>query len=231
MHYQDIQSSYPSVQLDKNNLYPVGTPIIEVHDTAYYPCVFHPKDPLFEVTGTHRCTESLERRKLVLEHPSRKSIVKIVSPQNLHDYIQDFFGYLVVDITPNSSRYHQTIQTHDGDRIMPTCRQTYRYPVFSEMLKYEISKGAIVTKIYRADRYKSTPSPWNGGPLSILYKCKMQHSKVINPEDYSRISETMSKFGVDCSTIATWSKNKVLQSAFLFATLIKNAPRAYLLLR
>jgi len=37
----------------------------------------------------------------------------------------------------------------------------------------------------------------------------MQHSKVINPSDYSRISETMSKFGVDCTTIATWSKNKV----------------------
>lgn len=50
---------------------------------------------------------------------------------------------------------------------------------------------------------------WNGGPLSILYKCKMQHSKVINPEDYPRITETMATFGVDCSTIATWSKNKV----------------------
>ena len=77
------------------------------------------------------------------------------------------------------------------------------------MLKYEISKGATVTKIYRADRYKSKSSPWNGGPLSILYKCKMQHSKVINPEDYTRITETMATFGVDCSTIATWSKNKV----------------------
>jgi hypothetical protein len=209
MHYQDIQSSYPSVQLDKNNLYPVGTPIIEVHDTVYYPCVFHAKDPLFTGTGSHRCKENLERRKLVMQHPSKKSIVKIVSPPDLHDYIQNFFGFLVVDIVPNSERYHQTIQVHDGQRIMPTCRKVFKYPVFSEMLKYEISKGATVTKIYRADRYKSSPSPWNGGPLSILYKCKMQHSKVINPEDYSRISETMSKFGVDCSTISTWSKNKV----------------------
>jgi len=173
MHYQDIQSSYPSVQLDKNNLYPIGTPIIEVHDPVYYPCVFHPKDPLFTTTGTHRCKENLERRKLVMEHPSRKSIVKIVSPPNLHDYIQSFFGFLVVDIIPNAERYHQTIQVHDGQRIMPTCRKVFKYPVFSEMLKYEISKGAMVTKIYRADRYKSSPSPWNGGPLSILYKCKV----------------------------------------------------------
>ena len=100
------------------------------------------------------------------------------------------------------------------------------------MLKYEISKGAVVTKIYRADRYKSTPSPWNGGPLSILYKCKMQHSKVIDPTDYSRITERMSTFGVDCTSIATWAKNKVrkqiakgiITAAWVY-TYVANAPR------
>jgi hypothetical protein len=91
---------------------------------------------------------------------------------------------------------------------MPTCNKVFQYPIFSEMLKYEISKGATVTKIYRADRYRSSPSPWNGGPLSVLYKCKMQHSKVIDPEDYERITERMATFGVDCSTISTWAKNK-----------------------
>ena len=208
MHYQDIQSSYPSVQLDRNNLYPVGTPIIEVHDPVYYPCVFHSQDPLFVATDSNRCRDSLDRKREAAQHPTRKETIIEVSPQNLHDYIQNFFGFLVVDIIPNSDRYHQTIQVHDDKRIMPQCSKTHRYPVFSEMLKYEISKGAVVTKIYRADRYNSTPSPWNGGPLSILYKCKMQHSKVIDPNDYSRITERMATFGVDCSTIASWAKNK-----------------------
>lgn len=161
MHYQDIQSSYPSVQLDKNNFYPVGTPLIEIHDPVYYPCVFHSHDPLFQETGNNRCTDSPTCRKLAISNPEKnhKSIVIEVSPANLHDYIQNFFGFLVVDIVPNAQRYHQTIQVHDGSRIMPTCHKTFKYPVFSEMLKYEISKGATVTKIYRADRYKSKSSP------------------------------------------------------------------------
>lgn len=192
-------------------MYPVGTPIIEIHDPVYYPCVFHFKDPLFQETGGDRCKDTLARKIEALNDKkyNHKSIIKQVSPTDLHGYIQNFFGFLLVDIVLNSDRYHQTIQVHDGSRIMPTCRKTFKYPVFSEMLKYEISKGAVVTKIYRADRYKSKSSPWNGGPLSILYKCKMQHSKTINPEDYTRITERMATFGVDCSTIATWSKNKV----------------------
>lgn len=112
MHYQDIQSSYPSVQLDKNNFYPVGTPTIEIHDPVYYPCVFHPYDPLFQETGIARCTDSPARRKEALNDPNfnHKSIVIEVSPLNIHEYIQNFFGFLVVDIIPNSERYHQTIQ-------------------------------------------------------------------------------------------------------------------------
>lgn len=206
MHYQDIQSSYPSVQLDKENLYPVGTPIIEVHDSKYYPCCFHYDDPLFQ---TNQCRDTLEQKRNGFLHNSRKSKVIEVAPLDLHAYCNNFFGILVVDIVPNSNRYHQSIQIHDGMRVMPTCNKVFKYPVFSEMLKYEIKKGAQVTKIYRADRYKSIPSPWNGGPLSSLYKCKMQHSKTIDPEDYERITSTMHKFGVPCEDIATWRKNKV----------------------
>ncbi|MES2875526.1 MAG: DNA polymerase [Bacteroidota bacterium] len=210
MHYQDIQSSYPSVQLDKENMYPVGTPIIEVHDPCYYPCCFHYEDPLFYETAFQiRCKHTIEQKKQALEHKSRKSKIIQVTSQDLHDYCDNFFGLLVVDIIPNSERYHQSIQVHDGSRVMPTCHKVFKYPVFSEMLKYEISKGAVVTKIYRADRYKSTTAPWNGGPLSLLYKCKMQHSKTINPLDYNRITETMSKFGVPCDDITTWKKNAV----------------------
>ena len=203
IHYQDIQSSYPSVQLDNNNLYPVGTPGIEIHDLDYYPCSMHFENPMV------RCNHTLAQKKEFLTYKSRKSRVSQVSTKNLHDYCKSFFGYLVVDIIPNSNRYHQTIQVHDGSRVMPTCRKVFQYPVFSEMLKYEISKGAIVTKIYRADRYNSRPSPWNGGPLSLLYKCKMENSKKINPEDYARITQEMELFSVDCSNIAEWSKNKV----------------------
>jgi len=109
----DIQSEYPYCQLTKTMqvcdeeiqvLYPTGYPLIEIFDIQHYPCYI----------PTHQqeqCSCDFDT-KLKLTHPKLKILLEPVPP-NLHDYIQNFFGILMVDVYPPKDLYHPVLPHFD----------------------------------------------------------------------------------------------------------------------
>lgn len=181
----DICSQYPSVQLKKTLeicgetipiLYPVGYPTVEIHDLDYYPCNIHYTNP-DEICS---CDRSLKQRFLP------KLRIKHANPPDIHQYIQEFFGFIMVDVTPPTDLYHPVLPVFDNDThkctfsLEPITRKTFASPE----LQLAIRKGYVVTKIYRADRYKSAPSKWSGedgGLLGALTKLKIMSSSKVPP--------------------------------------------------
>lgn len=209
-HYQDIQSSYPSVQMDIANLYPVGSPIIEIHDPEYYPCTFHYTTPL------EPCSHNTADRRLnMLKHRNCKLDIREPNPTNLHEYISEFFGIITVDITPPRNLYHPLIQGYDKIKkkvigsLDPILKETVPSVILNEAIKY----GYIVTKIYRADRYKSAESKFRNGLLGSLYVAKMKNAGLIPDADQDRMKHTfLSKFNIDLGDVTKYIKNPVAKS-------------------
>lgn len=204
-HYQDIQSAYPSVQLDAENLYPVGSPIIEVHDDESYPCRF--------CYAARRCTHTLEQ-KLDIESKHRQNKLKIrtVNPSNLHDYCMSFFGIITVDITPPKNLYHPLIQGYDHikKKVIGTLEPIVKETLTSVMLIEAIKVGYVVTKIYRADRYYAAESKWRNGLLGDMYVAKMRNAGKVKVEDQQRMRDTfMNKFKIDLGDFETYEDNAV----------------------
>jgi len=207
MHFQDIQSAYPAVQMDKDNLYPVGSPIIEVHDLGSYPCRFCYSQP--------KCMHSYEK-KLDIEskHRQNKLKIKIVKPDNLEEYCLSFFGILTVDVIPPTNLYHPLIQGYDHKKkkvigsLDPIIKETIPSVVLVEAIKI----GYRVTKIHRADRYVAAESKWRNGLLGDLYVAKMKNSGTIEDQDKDRIKNTfMDKFNIDLGDIDKFEDNPVLK--------------------
>lgn len=204
-HYQDIQSAYPSVQLDVDNLYPVGSPVIEVHDPNSYPCRFcYCRD---------QCTHNLQQ-KLDIEskHRQNKLKIKFVNIEHLHDYCMNFFGIITVDITPPKNLYHPLIQGYDRikKKVIGTLDPIKEETLTSVMLIEAIKVGYVVTKIYRADRYNAAESKWRNGLLGDLYVAKMRNAGPVKLEDQARMKSTfLNKFNIDLGDFSTYAKNPV----------------------
>jgi hypothetical protein len=181
----DIASQYPSVQLAKDIelcneilpiLYPTGYPTIELHDEDYYPCNLHFENP------DEICSCPLETKQ---QYKSIKLRIKTIpTPSSLHDYINDFFGFIMVDATPPTNLYHPVAPVYNKETnkctfsLEPIIRGTYCSPE----IQLAIKKGYIVTKIYRADRYKSETTPWggeDGGLLGAIIKMKIMNSSKV----------------------------------------------------
>jgi len=184
----DIASQYPSVQMAKDIelcnstlpiLYPTGYPTIELHDQDYYPCNLHYENPdeicscLFQLKQQHK---SIKLKIITVNTP----------PSSLHDYINNFFGFIMVDATPPTNLYHPVLPVYDKETnkctfsLLPIIRGTYCTPE----LQLAIKKGYIITKIYRADRYKAETSPWggeDGGLLGVFIKMKIMNSSEAPP--------------------------------------------------
>lgn len=204
-HYQDIQSAYPSVQLDVNNLYPVGSPVIEVHDENSYPCRFCYASP--------NCSHNLEQ-KLEIENKHRQNKLKIefVRAENLHEYCMNFFGIITVDIIPPKNLYHPLIQGYDHikKKVIGSLEPIKRETLTSVMLVEAIKIGYVVTKIYRADRYTASESKWRNGLLGDMYVNKMRNAGKVKEQDQQRMKETfMNKFKIDLGDFNTYEKNAV----------------------
>ena len=197
----DIQSEYPFCQLTKTMqlcdeeipvLYPVGYPTIEIFDTNYYPC-WRP----FHLNTLCEC--SLYDKQ---HNQNKKNRIQYMNPetQHPHDYISTFFGIIMVDVYPPNNLYHPVLPHFDPVQkkctfsLEPLIGQTF----CSVELQLAIKKGYTVTKIYRADRYKSAPSNWIG-LLGELYKLKMYNSqKAPDQETQDRFKETYkTKFNID----------------------------------
>lgn len=207
-HYQDIQSSYPSVQMDADNMYPVGSPTIEVHDRSHYPCALGPC-----YSNMDKCPHDYEERKSIeSRHRQRKLKTIEVSPSNLHEYCLNFFGIITVDITPPKNLYHPLIQPYNQKlkKVIGTLEEIKMETMPSVILVEAIKIGYTVTKIYRADRYNQSESKFRNGLLGDLYVSKMKYAGKLTPEDHARMSQTFQdKFKITLPDISEFSKNKV----------------------
>lgn len=205
----DIQSEYPYCQLTKTMqicdqeiqvLYPTGYPTIEIFDLEHYPCYKneHRGEPCSCPFGD----------KVLKVNKKNRILFRIPENVNNHEYINNFFGIITVDVTPPNNLYHPVLPHFDSVQkkcvfsLEPLIQQTF----CSVELQLAIRKGYIVTKIYRADRYKAAPSNWIG-LLGELYKLKMYNSqKAPDQETQTRFKEIyQSKFNIDIS-FDNWDK-------------------------
>jgi len=205
----DIQSEYPFCQLTKTMqlcdeeipvLYPTGYPTIEIFDCDYYPC-FRPQhlNTICECTLYDKQHSQNKKNRIIYVNPEA---------QHPHDYISTFFGIIMVDVLPPNNLYHPVLPHFDSIQkkctfsLEPLVGQTF----CSVELQLAIKKGYTVTKIYRADRYKSSPSNWIG-LLGELYKLKMYNSqKAPDQETQDRFKQIYkSKFNIDID-FSDWDK-------------------------
>lgn len=185
----DINSQYPTVQMAKSLqlcgetipiLYPVGYPNIEMHDMQYYPCNLHFEEP------QNRCQCSLEIKRQFRSRKLKIFDMTINPITNLHEYINNFFGILLVDATPPTNLYHPVLPVYDEEKkkCFYSCEPIVRKTFCSPELQLAIKKGYRVTKIYRADRYKSDTTTWggeDGGLLGVFLKIKIMNSSDAPP--------------------------------------------------
>lgn len=203
IHYKDIQSSYPSVQLKED--FPVGTPTIHIFDSDFYPCNIHFSEPL-EI-----CRHDLSNKKRFQRHSL--SIVEHQTQPTI-DWIRSFFGFICVDVTPPSNLYHPVLMTFDKEKfkcvhsLLPLTKETFT----SVELNRAIDMGYVVTKVYRADRYNRAASKWRG-LLSTMYLLKMRNSQ--NPptlENQERMKrEFKERIDLDLGDMNLWKKNPTLK--------------------
>lgn len=189
----DVMSMYPYCQIGKEIvvgdvtipiLYPVGYPQIEVFDPDYYPCNLHWKTPL-------RICACRADKKRQYTNKKIKIFEDTDQPGNLHAFVNRFFGIIMVDVTPPTDLYNPVLPVFDEDEgkclfaLEPIIAKSFT----SVELRVAIRAGYVVTKIYRADRYKSAPSLWT--PLMReLYKLKLYNSQEAKPNAQNIFNET-----------------------------------------
>lgn len=206
IHYVDIQSSYPSCQLSKDNLYPVGPPIIEIHDKSAFPCLVCP-------AKMSDCNHSYEQRKTMYRNSkiSKMEIVE-VDIQDIETYCQNFTGIISVDIDPPSNLYHPLIQEFDDTKkkVIGSLTPIKKTTIPCITLKRAIEVGYKVKKIYRADRYKLSESKWRNGLLGDMYLAKMKYAGEVPLEEHDRMKSTFKeKFDIDLGDMTLWENNPV----------------------
>jgi hypothetical protein len=121
---------------------------------------------------------------------------------DIHSYIIDFDGIIMVDVTPPSNMYHPLLPFYDSLKkkclfsCLPITGATFPSPI----LKVAIKHGYVVTKIYRADRYRLLPSKWRG-LLGALYKIKYYSSKnsldMTSHEKSAHLKRCCEEFDID----------------------------------
>lgn len=206
IHYVDIQSSYPNCQLSKDNLYPVGPPLIEVHDQAAYPCRFC-------YSNMSDCTCKYDRKKEVFENCEWNQLEIIeVNPEDIETYCRNFTGIICVDIIPPSNLYHPLIQEFDQkkQKVIGSLEPISKTVIPCIILKRAMDVGYKVTKIYRADRYQLQESKWRNGLLGDMYLAKMMYAGKVDESDHDRIRKTFQdKFNIDLGDMNKWENNPV----------------------
>jgi len=90
----------------------------------------------------------------------------------------------------------------------PIIQETIPSVILIEAIKI----GYKVTKIYRADRYKSAESKFRNGLLGDMYVAKMKNAGKVPDEDQARMKNTfMAKYKIDLGDMNQYSKNPVLK--------------------
>jgi hypothetical protein len=205
IHYKDIQSHYPHVQLKQENMYPVGTPDIHIFDDDYYPCRKHFAQPNL-ICGCPLDTRiwAVNKKLIIHQHEDNDGI----------EFVKTFFGICMVDVTPPKNLYHPVLIHFDKKKFK--CIASLE-PIIKEVftsveLQRAIEMGYVVTKVYRADAYKFAKPKWTG-LLGDIYVAKMMYSSNPPPPEVQvRMKEKfMRKYDIDLGDMNTWRKNPVLK--------------------
>jgi hypothetical protein len=217
----DICSQYPSVQMKKaievcgkmvEILYPVGPPKIEIFDDDYYPCPWHYTDP------TKKCSCDLSKK---MQKKSKKlKVERVEGAEDLHEYVNHFFGVMMVDATPPRNLYHPVLPVFDEESgkciqsLEPIVGKCFGSPELQLAvgMKYEI------TKIYRADRYTGAPSKWTES-LGTFFTGKMLNSGEMIDDVEEQIRQQQyyhEEFGlnVDFSNRELWGNRPAAKKTF-----------------
>jgi hypothetical protein len=172
--YQDIVSMYPYVQVARD--YPVGLPVINVYDFAYYPCSEH-CTPTSGNVGSLICNCGQDRRRR--RDDKRLRIVEHTDQPNLEALCNDptFFGFICAHMIPPRNLYHPVLVHWSEEHGKCIASLDPMTGVFtSEEFREAIKQGYECVKIYRIDKYNRGPGLWNDFILS-LYIEKMANSE------------------------------------------------------
>lgn len=204
IRYKDIQSSYPSVQLEHE--YPVGTPKIHVFEKGYYPCADHSSTPEKDCGCVHEWRVKQQRPMLdILYHDEELDTV---------EWVKNRFGFAMVDLQPPSNLYCPPLIRYDAEKkkCMESLEFIERQVITSEELKVALEYGYTLMRLYRFDEYRKAPSMWRE-LLGHMYVLKMRYSqKPPSPEDQVRLRKTfMERFGIELDDMDKWEKNPVLK--------------------
>lgn len=215
MHYQDIQSSYPTVQMLKECVYPVGTPTMEVFNKKYYPCTFCAHKPFDECN--HSLNSRIEQQRKNYKQLKIKdyTLKPDMTQIEIENYCRDFFGIITIDCIPPRNLYHPLIQKYDikEKKVIGTLLPIIEETIPSNILHEAIKIGYKITRVHRGDRYKCRDSIWRNGCLGQLYIAKMRNAGKIKLEDQERVKNTfMEKFNIDLGDMNLFEKNDVLKA-------------------
>lgn len=215
----DVQSMYPFCQIGKQIsvadveiplLYPVGYPTVEIFDTNYHPCNLHWDNP------ARICNCPLVKK---VKYASKKLRLKtITDPTDPHTYLDNFFGIAMIDATPPPKLFNPVLPVFDpvGMKCLFSLEPIVAKTFTSVEIQVAIRAGYVVTKIYRADRYKSDTSKWTS-LMRELYKLKLYNSQEAKPNSQNIFNETkeewqtrvkqvyFEKFGLDID-FNNWGK-------------------------
>ena len=195
----DVHSMYPSIQIGKSItvdnqvyplLFPVGTPVIEIHDSRFYPCTKkHYAHP------TQGCNCTLQTKK----HHAKGINVVEVQEVDIEEYLQNFDGIVMVDVTPPKNIYHPILPVFDEitKKCVFSCEPIVKKVFGSPQLKLAMDHGYRVTKIYRADRYRLAPSKWRkilGNMYMMKYYSSSNGDKVMGKETTEEMKERHIKY-------------------------------------
>lgn len=172
--YQDIVSMYPYVQVARD--YPVGLPVINVYEFAYYPCSEHSTPETGNVVsllchcGQSRRRRHVDKRLRIVEHQEQPNIQELCSDQT-------FFGFICAHLIPPRNLFHPVLVHWSEEHNKCIASLEPMTGVFtSEEFKEAIKQGYVCEKIYRIDKYNRGPGLWNDFILS-LYIEKMANSE------------------------------------------------------
>lgn len=231
MKYVDIQSSYPSVMLNKKCLYPTGIPKVMLFDLNFYPCVF--------CTDIHKCRNGVcsisSRRK---KRDVRMSITECspIALDQCNDFLCHMFytlddaydryskglsvngGIITVDVSTPKDLYHPLFGYIDSKTKSTcyTCEDLKMYTTTTVELMEMINVGCKVTKIYRIDSYVMKSSPYRDLPLRQMYvnklKCSFNGGDFAQAEIYDMRKYYQDEYGMELGDMRSWIKNAVLKA-------------------
>jgi len=173
--YKDVNGEYPFCQVNYD--YPVGVPTVYVYDRAFYPChnCRNPKNGNVMQIEEMNCHHDMATR---LKVKNRKMNIIIIDDEpSAQEIIDDesFFGYVLVTINPPKNIYHGVLTIYDDVAEKSIIKLNRMTDVFTSVeLKRAISKGYVLEKIHRFDKYNYGPGLWN------TFIKKLQIDKISN---------------------------------------------------